>query len=47
MVHVTSLQRMRGDEAKDERVDTTGCIGLCYPYFIMFNVLGSKGVLVF
>jgi hypothetical protein len=46
MVHVASLQRSCGDEAKDERVNATGCIRLFYPNFVVFIVLGHKGSLV-
>jgi hypothetical protein len=46
MVHVASLQKSRGDEAEDGRVDATGCIRLFYPNFVIFIVLGHKGSLV-
>jgi hypothetical protein len=46
MVHVASLQRSREDEAKDRRVDATGCIRLFYPNFVVFFVLDHKGSLV-
>jgi hypothetical protein len=46
MVHMASSQRLHGDEAEDERVDVIGCIGLFYPNFIIFIVLGHKGSLV-
>jgi hypothetical protein len=46
MVHVVLSRRSRGDEAKDEWVDTTGCIRLFYPNFVVFIVLGHKGSLV-
>jgi hypothetical protein len=44
MVHVIPSQRSCGDE--DEWVDVTGCIGLFYPNFTVFIVLGHKGSLV-
>jgi hypothetical protein len=47
VVHVASSQRSCGDEAEDGRVDATDCIGLFYPYFAVFIVLGSRGILVF
>jgi hypothetical protein len=47
MVHVSSSQRLRGDEAEDGWVDAIGYVGPCYPYFIIFTVLGSRGILVF
>jgi hypothetical protein len=46
VVHVASLQRWRRVEAKDGRVDSTGCIGLFYPNFAIFFVLGHKDSLV-
>jgi hypothetical protein len=46
MVHVASSRRSREDEAEDERVDVTGCIGLFYPNFAIFIVLGHKDSLV-
>jgi hypothetical protein len=46
MVHVASSQRSRGVEAKDGRVDATGCIRLFYPNFAVFIVLGHMDSLV-
>jgi hypothetical protein len=46
MVHVASSWRSRGDEAGDGQVDATGCIGLFYPNFAIFIVLGHKGSLI-
>jgi hypothetical protein len=46
MVHVASSQRSHGDEVEDERVDAVDCIGLFYPNFVVFFVLGHKGSLV-
>jgi hypothetical protein len=36
----------RGDEAEDGRVDAMGCIGLFYPNFAIFVILGHKSSLV-
>jgi hypothetical protein len=44
--HVASSRRSRGDEAEDRWVDAMGCIGLFYPNFAIFIVLGHKGSLV-
>jgi hypothetical protein len=41
MVHVASSRMLRRDQAEDGRVDVTGYIGLFYPNFIIFYVLGS------
>jgi hypothetical protein len=38
--------RSRGYDAKDGQVDATGCIGLFYPNFAIFVVLGHKSSLV-
>jgi hypothetical protein len=46
MVHVALSRRSREDEAKDGRVDAMGCIGLFYPNFAIFVVLGHKSSLV-
>jgi hypothetical protein len=46
MVHVASSRRSRGDEAEVGRVDATSCIGLFYPNFAVFIVLGHKSSLV-
>jgi hypothetical protein len=47
MVHVASSRKSCGVEAEDRQVDAMGCIGLFYPKFIVFVVLGSKSLLVF
>jgi hypothetical protein len=44
---MASSQRSRKDEAKAERVDAMGCIGLFYLYFTVFVVLGHRDILVF
>jgi hypothetical protein len=41
MVHVASSRMLRRDQAEDGRVDVTGYIGLFYPNFVVFYVLGS------
>jgi hypothetical protein len=46
VLHVASSQRSRGDEAEDQWVYATGCIGLFYPNFVIFVVLGHHGSLV-
>jgi hypothetical protein len=43
---VALSRRLRQREVEDERVDATGCIGLCYPTFVVFNVLGPWGIVV-
>jgi hypothetical protein len=46
IMHVASSWRSRGDEAEDGWVDAMSCIGLFYPNFAIFIVLGNKGSLV-
>jgi hypothetical protein len=46
MVLVASSLRSRRDEVKDGWVDATGCMGLFYPNFAVFIVLGHKSSLV-
>jgi hypothetical protein len=46
MVLVASSWRSHGDETEDGLVDATGHIGLFYPNFAVFVVLGHKGSLV-
>jgi hypothetical protein len=46
MVHMTSSWRPCEDEADDRRVDVMGCIGVFYPNFAVFIVLGHKDSLV-
>jgi hypothetical protein len=47
VVHVVSSWSSREDEAEDEWIDVMGYIGLFYPYFTVFIVLGLRGILVF
>jgi hypothetical protein len=46
VVHVASLQRLRGDETGGGRVNTMGCIRILYLNFTVFFVLGYKDSLV-
>jgi hypothetical protein len=46
VVHVTPSWRLRQDQVKDGRVDAIGCVVPCYPYFVVFNVLGPRGVVI-
>jgi hypothetical protein len=47
MVHLASSQRLRGVEAEDGQVYAMCCIKLFYLNFVVFIVLGPKGILVF
>jgi hypothetical protein len=44
---VAPSQRLREDQVEDERVNAMGCVGPFYPNFVVFFVLGPRGVLVF
>jgi hypothetical protein len=46
MVLVASSWRSREDGAEDGLVDAMVCIGLVYPNFAIFFVLGHKGSLI-
>jgi hypothetical protein len=45
-VHVAPSRRLRRRQVEDGRVDATGCVGPCYPTFVVFNVLGHRGIVV-
>jgi hypothetical protein len=45
VVHVALSRRLRQRQVEDGRVDATGCIGLCYSNFAVFNVLGPRGLI--
>jgi hypothetical protein len=47
VVYVASSQRSHKNEVEDGRVGATGYIELFYPYFIVFVVLGLRGILAF
>jgi hypothetical protein len=36
--------RLRRRKVEDGGVDAMGCVGLCYPTFVVFNVLGPRGI---
>jgi hypothetical protein len=47
VVHVVPSQRLRRGQVKDGRVNATGCVRPCYPCFVIFFVLGPRGIVVF
>jgi hypothetical protein len=47
VVHVALSWRLHRDQVKNGWVNATGCIGPCYPYFVIFIALGLMGILVF
>jgi hypothetical protein len=46
MVHVVPSRRLRQSQVEDVRVDAMGYIGPFYPTFVIFNVLGSRDIVV-
>jgi hypothetical protein len=47
VVHVAPSRRLCRMQVEDRRVDVTGCVGPCYPIFIIFIVLGHRSIVVF
>jgi hypothetical protein len=47
LVHVASSRRLRRVQAKGGRVIAMGCIRPIYLNFVVFYVLGHRGILVF
>jgi hypothetical protein len=47
IVHMTSSQRSHGDRVEDGRVNATGCVRPCYPYFAVFIVLVPMDIFIF
>jgi hypothetical protein len=47
VVQVAPSRRLRQDQVEVGRVDVTDCVGPCYPYFVIFYVLGPRGIIVF
>jgi hypothetical protein len=46
VLHVTPSRRLHRRQVKDEQVDAMGCVGPCYPTFIVLNVLAPRGIIV-
>jgi hypothetical protein len=46
VMHVAPSQRLRRSQVEDRCVDVTGCVGPCYPYFIAFILLDTRGIVV-
>jgi hypothetical protein len=42
-VHAAPSGRLRWSQVEDERVDAMGCVGLCYPCYVVFILLGPRG----
>jgi hypothetical protein len=46
-VQMAPSRRSHEDRIEDGRVNAMGCVRPCYPYVIVFYVLGPTGILVF
>jgi hypothetical protein len=46
VVHVAASQRLRRSQVENGRVDATGYVGYCYPYFTVFISLDSRGIVL-
>jgi hypothetical protein len=46
MVHLTPSRRLHRRQVEAGRVDATGCVRPCYPCFVVFLLLGPRGVVV-
>jgi hypothetical protein len=46
VVHVAPSWRSREDQVEDGQVDALGCVRVCYPYFVIFILLGYMGIFV-
>jgi hypothetical protein len=47
MVHVTPLWMLRRVQVEAGWIDATGCVGSCYPFFIVFFLLRHSDIVVF
>jgi hypothetical protein len=47
VVHVAPSRRLRRGQVEDGWVDAIGCVGPWYPYFVVFYVLGFRGIIAF
>jgi hypothetical protein len=46
VVHVVPSQRLRRSQVEDGRIDVTGYVGSCYHWFVVFILLGHRGIVV-
>jgi hypothetical protein len=46
VVHVAPSWRSYEDQVENGRVDALGCVRVCYPYFVIFILLGYMGIFV-
>jgi hypothetical protein len=45
-VHMTPSWRLHWRQVEDGQVDATGYVRPCYTTFVVFNVLGPRGIIV-
>jgi hypothetical protein len=46
VVHMAPSQRLHQDQVENRWIDATDDIRRCYPYFVIFYVLGSRNIVV-
>jgi hypothetical protein len=42
-----TIVEVASEANEDGRVDAMGYVGSCYPTFAVFNVLGTRGIVIF
>jgi hypothetical protein len=47
VMHVASSQRLCWVQVEDGRVYAMGCVRPCYSCFVIFVLLGPRGIIVF
>jgi hypothetical protein len=46
VVHVAPSWRLHQSQVEDGWVDVMGCVRFCYPCFVVFFLLGPRGIVV-
>jgi hypothetical protein len=46
VVHLAPSRRLHRRQVEDGRVDAIGYVGPCYHTFVIFNVIGPRGIVV-
>jgi hypothetical protein len=47
VVHVAPSRRLHEDQVEDRRVDVMGYVRPYYTCFVVFYILGSRGIVIF